>query len=250
MSPLRNKEAPAWFSAADYKAVTQFDMCDWYSALWARDMQQLVYTLAKSGVGESVDTLEGKERFWSTYQDKVMFWKSGSGHAESNSDTPSPSPIWASLEDVTDTVSNIQDSNFFMIQRHVGFELEVENRLLLIDPRAPDTLLLKEFQAWLQHIRKTNPLPIKRRGRGQANVEITEEHLDRWRRYVVPACLDLDFYAEVFETDHLTHEALCDLLAPAHQGDPKQWGRDARKAAKEALECVDLLSLQISGGTN
>jgi hypothetical protein len=247
MSPLRNKEAPAWFSAADYKAVTQFDMCDWCSALWARDMQQLVYTLAKSGIGERVDTPEDKERFWSTYRDKVMFWNSGSGRAESNSDTPLLYPDWTSIKDVTDTVAKIQNSNILMIHRYVA---ELEKRLLIVDPRAPDTELLRAFKAWLQHMRKSRPLPTKRRGRGRTNVAITDDHLERWCRYVVPACLDLDFYAEVFGTGQLTHEALCDLLAPTHQGNPKDWGREARNAAKEAFECVDVLGYQTSGGTN
>jgi len=247
MSPLGNKEPPAWFAADNYKAITQFSRRDWYLALCAREQQTFVYAIAKAGIGESVDTPEDKERFWSNYLDTVLFWQSGSGRAESNFDTPSVLRDYTSIEDVTHTVANIPNSNIFMIHHHVA---ELEKRLLIVDPRAPDTVLLREFKAWLQHIRKTHPLPTKRRGRGRANVAITGDHLERWRRYVVPACLDLDFYAEVSAAAPLTHETLCNLLALTHQGEPKEWGREARKAAKEAFECVDLLGYQTSGETN
>jgi hypothetical protein len=68
--------------------------------------------------------------------------------------------------------------------------------------------------------------------------------LRSWAHYNVLAVFDLDFHAQVFEIDHLTHEALGDLLETSSNFDAKAWGRAAREKAAEAITCVGTLHIQ------
>jgi hypothetical protein len=120
-----------------------------------------------------------------------------------------------------------------------------------IDLQADDNVLREAFESWLAAERQRTPLPIERRGRPAQNVEVTEHHLARWRQYQVLAVFDLDFWSEVFGKTEVTHAELAGLLEPDLLADPKEWGREARKALNEALACVDMLAYQArKGGPN
>jgi len=152
------------------------------------------------------------------------------------------------LEDITE------------LKAHAGEELDLnvvnhffQKRILRIDPSAPDNVLKRAFDKWLQQWRKLNPLSVRRPGRRATNVEITHEHLKSWTTYNVLAVIDLDFCATVFDVPPLSHEHICDLLlAPERIGDvgPKDWGREARSKANEAKKSLELLIAQARAERN
>jgi hypothetical protein len=115
-------------------------------------------------------------------------------------------------------------------------------RYLEINLRSSDTQINKAFADWLVEQRTKSPLPLKKPGRKYTNIEVTHDHLESWTRYYVLAVLDLDFYAKIGEIK-LSHERLYELLVSPDEEAKimKDWGRAARKKAKEAMQCVDLL---------
>ena len=123
-------------------------------------------------------------------------------------------------------------------------------RVLTMNLRAPDALLKKQFETLLKEQRKRSRLPAKRRGRPSTNFEVTNDHLRSWRQYNVLAVFDLDFCAQVFGIDPLTHGQLGNLLECDRDIDPKEWGRAARDKAAEAMQCLDVLAAQIQAKTS
>jgi hypothetical protein len=92
-------------------------------------------------------------------------------------------------------------------------------------------------------------LPARRRGKPSLNFEITADHIKSWTYYNVLAVLDLDFYAKVFGIEPLTHQQLGELLERTFQFEAKDWGRNARAKAAEAMRCLDVLQAQIQAKT-
>ena len=118
-------------------------------------------------------------------------------------------------------------------------------KVLLIDPEAPDTEIHREFEAWLAQLRNERPLPIKRRGPKATSVEVTEAHLKSWSDYRVLACFDLDFWAELFGKPRISHEKLCEMfMGPHFAGNAKEWGRSARRQVDVALDSFVVLGFQ------
>ncbi len=118
-------------------------------------------------------------------------------------------------------------------------------KVLLIDPEAPDTEIRREFEAWLAQLRNERPLPIKRRGPKATSVEVTEAHLKSWSDYRVLACFDLDFWAELFGKPRISHEKLCEMfMGPHFAGNAKEWGRSARRQVNVALDSFMVLGFQ------
>lgn len=118
-------------------------------------------------------------------------------------------------------------------------------KVLLINPEAPDTEIRREFEAWLAQLRSECPLPIKRRGPKATSVEVTEAHLKSWSDYRVLACLDLDFWAELFGKPRISHEKLCEMfMGPYFDGNAKEWGRSARRQVDVALGSIMLLGFR------
>jgi hypothetical protein len=217
-----------WFKLADYAADLSPE--DWAIMLsvrqeW-RDSLDIIY---RSGVPD-----EHKASVSYGYLAAVLPCNLGVYPAGPKSTTPPP------LLDITENCCSGQ----FPIS-----EFEIQNlgtRILAVNLSAADTALIKKFFDWLEHERKRSPLPLKRRGRSSANVEVTINHLSNWRQYNVLAVLDLDFCADVFGVARLTHEVLArDFLECGPKVDPKEWGRVARAKAEEFTKCLSLLEARI-----
>jgi hypothetical protein len=102
-------------------------------------------------------------------------------------------------------------------------------RLLLVDPRAPDALLRRQFFETL------GPSPIKKRGPTAANFELTKDRLKAWADGQLLEVWDLDFYADVFALRKLRPDVLCEALGVLGP-DPKEWTESARKKARDLIQ--------------
>lgn len=124
-------------------------------------------------------------------------------------------------------------------------------RCFLLDPGSGDKELLDAFKGWLAEVRKTDSLPLKRRGRPSTNVTVTEDHLDTWGQNHVLAVLALDYWAMVNGREKYSYPDLAALIftdkSQAH-ADPKERGRAARMAAKEALDSLEMLAFIAHNG--
>ncbi len=120
-----------------------------------------------------------------------------------------------------------------------------------MDLGAADKALTEGFSTWLKQERDFRPAAFKKRSRKALNRGVGDEHIKSWSNYHVLAVFDLDFYAEVFEIDRLSHEALCETVHPGYGGmgggNYKEWGRSARKMAKAAFDSVSDLFAQTAG---
>jgi hypothetical protein len=243
---VKAKQIPGWFKLADYAGAANFNLSDWVVMLSHRHLwRQSLDTTYPEGVPE-----EQKANFWDGYLGDVLpsnihvnrgyRWLRGWDHEGLK--TPPPY-----IADITEECSK----GLARVVRGLRYEKQFfDIRVLTINPRAPDTVLKKDFQNWLKEQRKRSPLPTKRRGRPSVNVEITSDHTRSWAEYNILAVLDLDFYADVFGIEDLTDEQLGDLLERSLKVDPKAWGSNARAKAAEAMECVDMLTAQIKAKTS
>jgi hypothetical protein len=219
-----------WFNLADYAADLSPE--DWATMLsvrqeW-RDSLDIIY---RSGVPD-----EHKASVWHDYLAAVSPCNLGVYPAGSDPKSTTPPP----LLDITENCCSGQVPISEFEMQNLG------TRILAANLSAADTVLRKDFDVWLEHQRKSSPLPLKRRGRSSANVEVTINHLSNWRQYNVLAVLDLDFCADVFGVARLTHEVLGrDFLECGRNVDSKEWGRVARAKAEEFTKCRSLLEAQI-----
>jgi hypothetical protein len=219
-----------WFKPADY--AVDLSLTDLATMLSRRqEWRDSLDTIYRSGVPD-----EHKASVWRDYLAAVLPRNLGLYPAGSDPKSTTPSP----LLDITENCCSGQVPIS---------EFEIQNlgtRILAVNLSASDTVLIKQFIDWLKHERERSGLPLKRRGRSSANVEVTISHLSNWRQYNVLAVLDLDLCAHVFGVAPLTYEVLGrDFLGCSSKVDPKEWGRAARAKAKEFTKCLGLLESQI-----
>src|SRR5262245_54095364 len=238
-----------WFKPADYQVSNRFKLSNWAEMISRRSEWEIILSWyhAVKGVQAEEHTQRWPDNLWdqaSVEEDRKRFLDDYLADVLP-CNFRAPRPKWyptASLRlpaitDITDSFKELSD-----------FEIEATSaRVLMVDRRAPDTVLKQSFDKWLVEERKRTPLLLKRRGRPSANLKVTNDHLKSWRRYKVLAVLDLDFCAEmIFEIDPLTDEVLArDFLECSPNADPKEWGHTARDKAKQAKECLSLLEAQI-----
>ena len=263
---MQTEGPPEWFHLEDYEIVRDFQLIDWYRALYIRDEYQSDLECRSKNEAAALKTEAGQNHFWET------FFKAASPvRIQSLPKHLSAEEIWTypfpSGRYTIEELSTAKLSDQHELQAILDWEMgAMDKRVLLVDVDAPDLTLVSGFKGWLielrraarrdgqetgeelRNARKKHPLPIVRRGKKAANVEVTYEHLKKWQNYKVLACFDLDFHAKVFNTKDLAHRVLCDLLKPTFAGDPLDWGREARGAVAEALSCVELLAYRIEGG--
>lgn len=237
---MLNIDGPSWFNLADYEYVHSLDAPGWYRALAIRcEFASLYDWCANRALAFD------KQDFWNEFRDAtspdklrddtLVEWPYG------------PPEHLAAIEEIpAAVVASPARARAFAI-----WELDLDRKkLLCVDLDAPDTTLRAAFKRWLVEARKERPLPAKRRGaRGRTpNIEITEDHFRKWRDYKVLACFDLNFWSRVSRGRKLSHTEACNWLKPDHSpdADPKDWGREAHKALKEALSCIDMLAHQAS----
>ena len=179
---------------------------------------------------------------WNTYLADVLPCNLGVRRPEWYPATPT------ALRPITDITESFGD--FDKAGRPADFEVSfLGARVLIVNAGAPDTDLKNHFDAWLAEQRTQSPLPARRRGRPATNFAITPDHFRSWARYHVLAVLDLDFYAQVFGIKPLSHEQLGHLLERRFKFEAKDWGRNARAKAAEAMRCLDVLQAQIEAKT-
>jgi hypothetical protein len=227
-----------WFKLADYAAP--LSLTDWAIMLSRRaGRREILLTIYPDGVPE-----KDKASVWDDYLTAVSLRNvsnlavhpSGSDH-----ESTTPPPL---IEDLTVKCSKGR--------RPISkFEMHIfGTRVLAVNPNAPDPVLKTHFENWLKEQRKRSPVPARRRGKPSANFEIRGDHIKSWTHYNVLAVFDLDFYAKVFGIKRLTHEQLGNLLECSDDYDPKEWGRNARAKAAEAMRCLDVLAAQIQAKTS
>jgi hypothetical protein len=229
-----------WFKLADYAAP--LSLIDWAIMLSRReDWRETFLTFYPKAFYPDGAPEEERASFWHGYLAEVLPCNFGVG-LELKGGITLPPPI----VDITEKCSRGRTP----ISK---FEMQIfGTRVLAVNPNAPDPVLKNHFENWLKEQRKRSPLPAKRAGTPTTNLKITNKHLSSWRKYNVLAVLDLDFCAEVFVTNNkrLTHEMLAgDFLKCRSKVDSKEWGRNARAKAKEAMQCRGLLEAQIQAET-
>jgi hypothetical protein len=236
------KTPPSWFKIADYVATPKLDFVGWTRMLWIRRYYQEALP-SSIKLGRHFKCSFDQKGYWDAY-----FCDSRLANAQEplNSTFPSGRGPTRSipLDDITDeTRHNPEVAGRMMALDIVNFGL----RILTVDLGAADPVLIKAYRSWLANCRKQRPSPVKRRGPRSMNKVVSQDRLDSWSDHQVLAVLDLDFFALLFASGRLTHEALCDLLTEKPVG-PKDWGKMARKRAREALDAVDSLLSQVQGG--
>jgi hypothetical protein len=225
-----------WFKLADYQASTRLELSDWAEMISRRSGWQTILEWFQANFQHEKKWYQGngeqeKKQLWDDYVTDVLPCNLGASR-----------PKWylsasTRLKAITDITHSFKEAG--------DFEIEAAGaHVLIVDIRAPDTVLQRCFKNWLMEQRKRSSLPTKRRGKPSVNVEITSDHTRSWAEYNILAVLDLDFYAEVFGIKSLTDEQLGNLLERSLKVDPKAWGRNARAKATEAMQCLDVIMAQ------
>lgn len=232
-----------WFKLAHYAEAENFNFSDWSVMLSHRQIWRDLNLRYPSKAPDAE-----KAKFWDTYLADVL---------PSNIGENRKLPIGWDHEGLLTQPPCIADITVESSKGLVGlvqalrYERQFSNiRILTVNMTAPDKGIKQAFADWLREQRRQSPMPARRRGKPSANFEITDDHLKSWARYKVPAVLDLDFYAQVFGIKPLSHEQLAKLLECDDDYDPKEWGRNARAKAAEAMGCVGVLAAQIQAKTN
>jgi hypothetical protein len=221
-----------WFKLADYEETKSFDLFDWHLMLSHR----FVWRIIDLPLERLMPRHATRAVYWRNYLEDVLPCRLRVNRSSPgwDRDVLFQSP---SIEDMTEDYKGLAE----MLPEEVeAFGL----RILAVNTSSPDTVLKKHFEEWLKEQRRRSPLPAKRRGRQSANFQITKDILRSWTRHKVLAILDLDFHAQVFEINRLTHEEVGGLLETSGNFDPKEWGRAAREKADEAIACVYALHIQ------
>jgi hypothetical protein len=101
---------------------------------------------------------------------------------------------------------------------------------------------LRQFENQLDAVRKTFGSALRRRGPRAFGDSYSPDHGRRWCQYRVLCILDLDLFYLVNNEPQASHAELGNwLLGTQVRADPKDWGREARRAVEHARAC--LLSL-------
>lgn len=277
MSSRSVVEPPDWFRVSEYAYTKDLDAAEWFRALSIRRRYDSLHRESQ----QREDTLHpdvlaefpfDRECFWKNFREvtspdalenseaKALEDRDEQISAESHgTDSHRPEHIKPIEEISEDTLRDNEK-----VQALADYDLNVEGKVLLVvDRETPDPALIEAFKAWLISDRVQHPLPVSRRGRKALNVQITNEHLSRWRKYQVLAVFDLDFWTQIFGLPRISHSNLCGFVAPKREDlqnkkedpqskkdmtDPKEWGREASKALREALSSIDMLAHQVLGG--
>jgi len=238
---VKAEHIPSWFKLADYAEAENFNFSDWAVMISHRHLwRQSLDTTYPRGVPN-----EQKASFWNDYLGDVLPSKIDVNRGFrwlrgwDNEGLKTPPPY---IADITEECSK----GLARVVRGLRYEKQFfDARVLTVNINAPDTILVQHFHDWLKEGRKRSRVPVRRRGKPSANFEITGDHTRSWTRYKVLAVLDLDFYAQVFGIKPLMHEQLGNVLECNHDYDAKDWGRNARAKAIEAMQCLDVLAAQV-----
>lgn len=131
---------------------------------------------------------------------------------------------------------------------------------LVINPRAPDQILIRDFENWvrsdLKIIRKIRgiptpgPIPLgPRKAAPSLRKMFTPRQIKPWRTHSVLAVLDLDLIAKARGEPRLTNAAIGELLPHRSVDEPEKWGQRARKTAGRALDMLNTLATKVGGDT-
>jgi hypothetical protein len=236
------KQPPLWFNFRDYRSTSKLNFLGWANMLWIRARYR---PLPAAPVSPAV--------LWELYLEDSRL---KNAELEIGLEFPSgiATPRSIILNDITNTLASLGvDQNQFKLFHYVKglIDLDIQlmgYRVLLVNPQASDEVLLTSFPSWIQKIREQRPLGIRRRGRKTINKAISVSDFESWSRYQILAVLDLDFHAELFGEPKLSYAALADVLRASSEVDATEWGRAARKKAKYALGCAEVLLSQAQAG--
>jgi hypothetical protein len=234
-----------WFKLADYAEAKNFDLSDWLVMLRHRKLWRDRWGGNPKYPREAPK--EEKAEFWDTYLKDVLPSNIGENRKLPRWDHEGLLTQPPCIADITDESSK----GLVALVQNLRYEkLFFGTRILTVNMTCPDTVILQGLADWLRERREQSPLPVKRRGPRALNVKITSDHPRSWVDYNVLSVFDLDFYAQVFGIEPLTHQQLAELLEPGGEVDAIDWGRNARDKAAEALRCVDVLEAQVEAKTS
>ena len=171
-----------WFKPADYQVSERFKLSDWTELISRRSEWKIILPWyhavnAEENTKRWSDDLwdqanveEDRKRVLNDYLADVL---PCNFRASRPKWYPTASMRLPAIGDITHCFQEVSD-----------FEIEATSaRVLMVDRRAPDTVLKQKFDKWLVEERKRSPLPAKRRGKPSTNLKVTNDHLKSWRRY-------------------------------------------------------------------
>lgn len=215
-----------WYQADEYFCVRNFKAADWFLTLNYRQ-----------------NARETDRSFFSKNLSKKQRWDLFSSYRQFSIENLNALDVLYNDPQVEKPALAIQElESGDQVDRELPFK-EQGIRVLEIDPDASDVALIDSFLAWLESLRADHPLPKKVPGRKKLNVEITDTHLGTWSQKHVLECFDVDFWAEIYGFEPLSHENFFELIFGSRPiGSAKEWGRSARDATEDALNAVRLLA--------
>jgi hypothetical protein len=150
----------SWFNLADYEPQRQFGLREWALMLFCR--QQFQDDAARFRIDTETD--EVIEAYWRKYLDEAL---------PCNYQRNKSTELCASVPVIRDVTNSLRHGRHDFIH---GFGIEMfPVRILQLNILAPDATLIKAFRSWLCEVRKSSPLPIRRRGRQPLPIDCSGE---------------------------------------------------------------------------
>lgn len=217
-------EIREWFNPSDYSCVTQFCQEDWYRALWFRRM----YANFFDG---------GKDKFYPDAQ----LWKRFNSFR-----LPTKENLYYHVPDPSEGIPREASPGFEeLTPPDVGHKARCYSKegwvILAVDPSAPDTLIENLIEQWKSKFREEHPLPVKRQGPSDFNVEITQHHLNRWCDHHILEVFDINFWAKT-NGKALPSGVVYSAISDGQLSSSNDWFRHSQAVLDEAIQAIHLTS--------
>ena len=217
-------EIREWFNPDDYSYVTEFTLEDWYQALSFRKRNA-------DYIDGDLSGLFPDQFLWESFNSKRV---------------PTKENLYRLVPDPSEGIPREASLAFEELRPpDVGTKAKYYSKdgwvILAVDPSAPDTRIDRLIEQWKLKFREEHPLPIKRQGPSNFNLEITKIHLDRWCNHHILEVFDIKFWAKTIGKI-VPPIVIYSAISHGQKSSEGDWRSHSNDSLDEAIQAIHLTS--------